>query len=325
MAFYGSRAVVSAVELDLFTRLADAPADAPALCADLGLHPRGAADFLDALVALDLLERDDDERYRPTPAAAEHLDSRRPGYVGGYARLAGTALYPLWGGLTEALRTGRPGVPEDAGFLQDYRDEDLADRFLSAMDAVNSEVAAAIVERVDWSAHRTFTDVGGARGNLAAALVRAHPHLTGVCADLPRVRPLFDRHMARTGTADRVAFHGGDVFAGPLPAADAVVLGHMLHYFDDERRRRLVEAAAAAVPEGGTVLVYDRMIDPGRRGPALSLLGSLNMLLTSSGGREYTVAECRAWLSGAGLRVVDVRPAGALDTLAVARRERGAR
>ncbi|MDA2812988.1 methyltransferase [Nocardiopsis sp. RSe5-2] len=318
MAFYGSRARMAAVELDLFTRVARGPATADELCADLGIHPRGGEDFLDALVALDLLEREDG-RYRCTPESAAHLDAAAPGYVGGYARLADAALYPLWGRLTEALRTGRPQVPEDPAFLQGYRDPDLADRFMGAMDAVNAEAARAIAAGLDWSGVEVVADFGGARGNLAAGLVRAHPHLKAVCVDLPETAPLFERHMDRLGTTGQVAFHAADLLADPLPRADAVVLGHMLHYFGDGDRTELLRRAAGAVGPSGAVLVYDRMIGGDRRGPALSLLGSLNMLLSSDGGREYTVDECRGWMEEAGLRVERVGPAGPLDTLVVAR------
>ncbi|MFE2108315.1 methyltransferase [Kitasatospora sp. NPDC059463] len=319
MAFYGSRAVISAVELDLFTVLADGPLTGPDLCRSVDLHPRAAADFLDALVALGLLEREQ-ETYRNSPEAARFLDRRKPGYVGGYARLADANLLPLWSRLTEALRTGEPQVPTDTGFFDRYSDKEAARGFLGAMDAVNSGVALRLAEAFDWSRHSSFTDLGGARGNLAATLLREHPHLDAVCFDLPEMEPFFDEHLdalGARGTPARVRFRAGDFFSTPLPESEVFVVGHILHFLGLEQRLELLARIRRALRPGGAVLVYDRMIDDDRRGPALSLLGSLNMLLTSTGGREYTPAECRQWLLDAGFESLRTVALGGPDTLVV--------
>ncbi|MFE2728949.1 methyltransferase [Kitasatospora sp. NPDC059327] len=321
MAFYGSRVLISAVELDLFTVLADGSLTGPELCRSVGLHPRGASDFLDSLVALGLLERDQEqETYRNSPAAARYLDRRKPGYVGGYAGLADARLMPLWSHLTEALRTGEPQVPAHTGFFDGYSDKEAARSFLGAMDAVNSGVAVRLAKAFDWSRYTSLVDLGGARGNLATTLLREHPHLRAVCFDLPEMKPFFNEHLETleaSGTSARVRFEAGDFFTTPLPEGDVFVVGHILHFLSLEQRRELLSRIRRALRPGGAVLVYDRMIDDDRRGPALSLLGSLNMLLTSSGGREYTPAECHQWLIDAGFESVRTMPLGQPDTLAV--------
>ncbi|VVJ17769.1 TcmO [Amycolatopsis camponoti] len=316
MAFYGSRAVISAVELDLFTTLSGTSMTGTELSGRAGLHPRGAADFLDALVSLGLLERTGD-RYANTPDAERHLVAGKPGYVGGYARMAGGMLFPVWGKLTEALRTGRAQVPSDRGIFDGYRDDDATRGFLGAMDAVNGGVGAALAAVFDWSRYSSVVDLGGARGNLAATLVREHPHLDATCFDLPPVERFFDEHTAELGLAGRIRFAAGDFFADPLPVADVFVAGHILHYFDLSGRRTLLARVHESVKPGGAVLVYDRMIDAGRRGRPLSLLGSLNMLLTSPGGAEYTPDEARKWLTEAGFGTVEVARVGSLDTLVI--------
>jgi hypothetical protein len=322
MAFYGSRALVSAVELDLFTTLADGPMDSAAICERAGIHARAARDFLDALVSLGLLERDG-ERYRNTASAAEYLDRRRPTYIGGYAQMAGHLLMPVWGKLTEAIRTGEPQVPTGGGFFDGYRHEDEVRSFLGAMDAINGGVGADVAREFDWTACTSFVDLGGARGNLAARLVTEHPHLSGVCFDLPQIEPFFREHAEKLGVAGRIEFTSGDFFVDALPTADAFVLGHILHYYDQQQREALLKKVFDATNPGGAVLVYDRMVDDDRLGSPLSLLGSLNMLLTSDGGREYTPTECRQWLAAAGFQAAGGTRVGETDTLVIGRKTTG--
>lgn len=317
MAFYGSQALIAAVELDVFSQLSGEPVDVTEAQQRIGLHPRGAKDFLDALVALGLLDRTA-AGYRTSRSADTYLDRTKPTYVGGYAMMAKHYLMPVWRNLGTALRTGEPQVPTEGGFFDGYQDMDAARTFFSAMDAVNGKVGADLTDAVDWANYGSFVDVGGARGNLAAMLTDRHPKLTATVFDMPHLRPFFDEHMAALGTADQIEFRDGDFFADPLPTADVHILGHVLHYFGDEQRRRVLEAVYAAVNPGGGVAVYDRMIDEERRNRALSLLGSLNMLLTSPGGREYTPSECHTWLKEVGFEVRETRPIGGTDVLVFA-------
>ncbi|MFE8993829.1 methyltransferase [Streptomyces collinus] len=322
MAFYGSRALISAVELDLFTLLAGKPLPFEELCDRAGIHPRGARDFLDALVALGLLDREGEEIYRNSPVADRYLDRRKPGYVGGYTRLADTKLFPVWARLTDALRTGEKQVPSQGGFFGGYADPEAARGFLGAMDAVNGGVGHSLASALDWTEYSSFVDLGGARGNLAANLHGAHPHLQATCFDLPEMEPFFQEHMKSLETTDHVRFVGGDFFTDALPRADVFIVGHILHYFGLRQREALVARIHQALAPGGVVLVYDRMIDDDRRNAALSLLGSLNMLLTSDEGREYTPAECVRWLSGAGFTDIRTTAVSGPDTLAIGRKPR---
>ncbi len=189
---------------------------------------------------------------------------------------------------------------------------------MAAMDAVNSRVGVALADALDWSTASSFVDVGGARGNLAAVLVQVHPHLTGICFDLPPVRSLFDEHIATLGLTESVSFHGGNFRQDPLPSADVFIFGHVLHGTNDEDNRTLLGKAYRALPAGGRVAIYDRMINDDCRGPALSLLGNLNMLLTTPGGSEYTPSECRALLEAAGFTDFTARSIADTETLVIA-------
>src|SRR3954465_11983999 len=105
LGFWGSKTLLSAVELGLFTLLEQSPLDEAAIRAKLGLHARSSRDFLDALVALGFLERKNGV-YANTPETATFLDRSKPSYVGGILEMAGARLYPFWGSLTAALKSG---------------------------------------------------------------------------------------------------------------------------------------------------------------------------------------------------------------------------
>ncbi|QPP08949.1 methyltransferase [Streptomyces bathyalis] len=317
MAFYSSQALISAVELDVFTKLADKPLPLEEARQALGIHSRGARDFLDALVALELLDRDE-SGYRSSAVARQYLDRREPTFVGGYAMMAKHYLMPVWGKLTDGLRTGEPQVPTGGGFFDGYQDSNAARPFLGAMDAVNGQVGRELTELVDWDRYSSFVDVGGARGNLAATLVQRHPGLSGTVFDLPQIEPYFKEHIEALGLLDRIGYVVGDFFEEPLPKADVHILGHILHYYGEEQRRHILASVHEAVPAGGGIVIYDRLIDSDRRERPLSLLGSLNMLLTSDGGREYTLSECHEWLADAGFEVRMSQPVGGTDVLVFA-------
>ena len=201
-AFCHARLLHAASELDVFGRLdRSGPATAAQLRERLGLHERGTRDFLDALAALGLLHRGgraDDIRYGLTEAARQHLVPGRPTYLGGFLNRSGRVLYPAWASLTEALRTGEPQVPSaaDGEFERMLSRPQGRAQYLRMMDSVSTPLARLLAEAVDWASFRELVDVGGARGNLAAHLVRAHPHLSATVFDLPVMATACTEHMA---------------------------------------------------------------------------------------------------------------------------------
>jgi SAM-dependent methyltransferase len=318
-AFRSAKVLLGAVELGLFTVLADRPLTEPEIRDRLGLHPRGSRDFLHALVRLGLLESDG-ERYGNGDAADRHLVRGRPGYVGGFLQRADRVLYPAWGNFIVSLRTGESqieGRGDDNMFARLYRRPDQITDFLAMMDALTGTVGPELSRRFDWSRYGSVLDVGGGRGNLAAVLVRDHPHLRACVFDLPPVEPVFSAHMADLGTEGRVHFRGGDFFADPLPPADVLILGHVLEDWTPERRRLLVRKAFEAVDPGGALLIYDPMLD-GLRSPLPNLLTSLTMLVVTHGGSEYSIDDCRGWLREAGFAEPSVATLETNDTLVVA-------
>jgi 8-O-methyltransferase len=316
--FWRARVLFSAIDLGLFTLLGSGAAVQENICAELGLHQDAAQDFLDALVALNLLHREEG-RYENTPAASRYLVETGETYIGGFFKFMSYSLYPAWSRLTELLRTGMRQEGVDS-FSDWYRDLDQVRGFMEAMDSVSAPVTQALTTRFDWSDVRTFVDLGGARGNLTGKLTLNHTHLRGICFDLPALEPLFDEHMGKLGVSDEVVFHGGDFRTDPIPEADVLIFGHVLHDWDLETRALLASRAFEAVKPGGALLIYEELLDDDRRGPARSLLMSLNMKLVRNGGSEYTAEESRSLLLEAGFTSVSVEPLTTTERLVVARK-----
>lgn len=305
-SFMRANLLMSALELGVFEELGTQPGTAEQLTRRLGLHERGARDFLDALTALGLLERDGGV-YRNGPAAGRHLVPGKQGFVGGFLAMTTQFTGAGWDRLTTTLRTGRP-YGQDGGavpFDQVFRDPDRLRQFLSAMDSLNGAIGPALARRYDWSRHSTFVDIGGARGNLACTLLTAHPHLTGGVFDRPVMAPYLEELAKERGVRERITFHGGDFDVDEIPAADLVLFGNVLHDCPVGTRQRLIAQAAGKIPPGGAVLVYDPMIDDDRR-IVDNLLLSLIMMVQSPAGNEYTSTDCRGWMTAAGLEVEEV-------------------
>ena len=311
MAFFASKTLLSAIEVELFTELSRGPESLAALSERLRLHPRSARDFLDALVAIGFLERKGD-RYGNTPETDLFLDKKKPSYVGGILEMANNRLYPFWGHLTEGLRTGLPQNELKTGgpglFEVLYADPARLKEFLAAMSGASRGANITIARTFPWKDYRTFVDVGTAQGDLAVQVALANPHLNGVGFDLAEVAPIFEEYAAKAGVADRIKFVAGSFFEQDLPKADVVLMGHILHDWDLPTKKMLIQKAFDALPAGGSFVVYESLIDDDRSKNAYGLLMSLNMLIETPGGFDYTGADCQGWLKEAGFKKTRVEP-----------------
>lgn len=319
LAFWASKALLSAVELGLFTELAKSPKTAAAIRDTFGLHPRGLRDFLDSLVALGVLSRNGDT-YANSAEANEFLDHSKPTYVGGLLEMAGTRLYPAWNHLTTALKTGQPqnDVKNGTDLFRDlYAQPARLKQFLSAMSGLSLGVAKALGTVFPWAKYRTFADVGGAQGCVPVQLALAHRHLHGGNFDLPQVRPVFEEYVQAHGLQDRLRFLSGNFFEDPLPQVEVLIMGHILHDWSLKEKRALVAKAYAALPPGGALIVYDAMIDDDRRNNDFGLLMSLNMLIETKAGFDYTGAECIGWMREAGFKETRVEQICGPDSMVV--------
>jgi predicted O-methyltransferase YrrM len=315
MGFFASKSVLSAVELELFTHLGDQALTGEEIGARLALHPRAIPDFPDTLLALGFLERDDgggERRYRNTPDTAAFLDERSPTYIGGILEMANARLYGFWGDLTEALRTGRPQNEVKhtgtAMFEELYSDPARLEQFMGAMAGISAGNFHALAETFDFSKYNTVCDVGGATGQLSMILAARHPHLRCISYDLPPVAPIAAKAITAAGLSDRVSVASGDFFAEPLPQADVITMGLILHDWNLEGKQHLIGAAYDALPEGGAFIVVENLIDDARRENAFGLMMSLNMLIEFGDAFDYTGADFAGWCKEAGFRDVEIVP-----------------
>jgi hypothetical protein len=301
--FWASKVLLSAVELGVFGVLAQQPLDATALRRRIGIHDRAARDFFDALVAQDLLRRDDAGLYSNGPEVARFLDPAQPDYIGGIIEMFNARLFGFWNFLTEALRTGEPQNEAKSGgdlFGSLYADPAKLGGFLRAMTGQSIPVADALVEAYPWRDVHSIADIGSAQGCVPVRLARAYPHLKAVGFDLPEVEPFFSRFVAAHDLSERVHFSPGDFFRDALPAADVLIMGMILHDWDLSTKRMLIGKAHAALPPGGALIVHEMLIDDERRVHLPGLLMSLNMLIETRGGFDFTGADCIGWVRDAG-------------------------
>jgi hypothetical protein len=302
LGFWASKALLSAVELGVFTELAAKPATADELSTRLGLTPRSNRDFLDALVALGMLERSEG-RYSNTVDTDFFLDRNKPSYAGGLLEMANARLYPFWGSLTEGLQSGHLQNEAKTGgdfFAALYADDARLRQFAHAMTGISMGPAVAIAEQFPWKDYGTFVDVGTAEGNLPVQVALRHAHLSGIGTDLSELRPAFDDFVATANLSNRLRFQANDFMSEQLPQADVIVMGHILHDWGLDEKRMLLRKAYDALPKGGAIIIYDSVIDDDRRQNAFGLLMSLNMLIETPNGFDYTGADCRGWLEDAG-------------------------
>ena len=303
MGFWASKVLLSAVEMEVFTELAKHPEDLAAIEARLGLHSRAARDFLDALVALGFLQREDGI-YRNAPDTDFFLDKNKPSYIGGILEMANHRLYGYWNHLTEALRNGEPQNELKGGgdslFGTLYADPARLKEFLSAMTGVSHGANREIAQKFPWRDYQRFVDAGTAQGDLAVQVALAHSHLAGAGFDLPEVEPIFAEYATQNGVSDRLRFIGGDFFKEPLPQTEVVMYGHILHDWNLQEKLLLLKRAYDALPQGGAVIVYEAIIDDDRSSNAFGLMLSLNMLIETPGGFDYTGADCTAWMKEVG-------------------------
>lgn len=324
-AFWGSKVLLTAVELGLFTTLGDKSLNARELGDALGLHPRGTYDFFDALVALKFLERDGDGaegRYKNTPETGAFLNKASPAYIGGMPEMLNSRLFGFWNHLGTALRTGQPqnevrihGKPI---FEQLYADQAALGEFLEAMSGVQAGNFMQLAEKFDFSRYKTVSDVGGALGLLSRIVAQRHPHLSFSTFDLPPVAPHAQKQIDAAGMGGRITVMAGDFLKDDLPKADVITMGNVLHDWNLEKKKMLIGKAHAALPEGGAFIAVENLIDDARRENAFGLLMSLNMLIETGDGFDYSGADFRQWCGEAGFRRCEIIPLGGPASAAVA-------
>jgi len=311
--FWNSKVLLTAVDFGVFTKLAGRRLAGRELGAELQLHPRAIADFFDALVAMGFLDREGDDseaKYFNTPEGSLFLDEASPQYIGGILVMLNARLFKFWNDLPEALRTGQPQNEIKHGqkgmFEVLYSDLPRLEQFMNAMSGLSRINFEALADKFDVSNYETLCDVGGATGLLSIEVAKKHAHLKCISFDLPAVEPIARRHIAATGLESRVATAAGDFFEDPLPKADVITMGMILHDWNLEKKMLLIRSAFDALPPGGALVSIEALIDDARRENVQGLLMSLNMLIEFGDSFDYSGADFRNWCSEVGFKRFEV-------------------
>lgn len=311
--FWESKVLLTAVELELFTKLGDQSMTGESLGGMLDLHPRGIWDFFDALVALGFLNRDGSgptALYSNTEETSLFLDKNKPSYVGGILEMANDRLYRFWNDLGVALKTGKPQNEikhsQKPMFEMLYEDLPRLEQFMGAMRGLSIGNFQAFAQKFDFSNYESLCDVGGATGLLSSIVAGQHPHMKCTSFDLPVVEPIARKWIAKAGLSDRINVVSGDFLKDALPKADIITMGNILHDWNLEKKKHLICQAYEALSENGVFVVIENIIDDDRRINAFGLMMSLHMLIEFGDAFDFTGADFWEWCQEAGFKRYEV-------------------
>jgi len=323
---YGvSRALLSAVGLGLYTRLAKRPMTLEEIMSEYGFLRRPAMDFLDLLVSVNLLGREGDgqgARYHNTEETAVFLDRSKPTYIGGIIEIWDKRNYRYWADITEGFKTGKPqNETKEAGtpfFETMYADPAKLEAFMNAMNGSSIRNFETFARVFPFERYQTMTDIGGADALLSRLVAAAQPHMRCTSFDLPVVTEIATRKIAAAGLADRIKAVAGDFFADPLPRADVITMGMILHDWNLERKKLLIKNAYDALQDGGVFVAIEALIDDARRTNTFGLFMSLTMLMEFGDAFDFTGAEFTEWCREAGFSRFEIIPLEGPSSAAIA-------
>jgi len=319
-AFRRSKAMFTAVSLGIFDHLHEAPATAAQLAATIHANPDALERLLDANAALGFLRKTGGV-YANEPIAETYLINSSPHTLRGYIRYSDEALYPAWSHLDDAVREGTHrwtqtfGLQGDEIFSHFFRTEEAMRDFLRGMHGFGLPTSSKVVAAFDLSRFRRLVDLGSATGHLVIAACERYPGLQGTVFDLPRAAAIAREFAAQSPARDRIEVVAGDFFADPLPPADLYSLGQILHDWNEPKIHRLLRKIFDSLPEGGALLIAEKLLNEDGVGPVTANMQSLNMLIVTE-GKERSLDGYRHLLQEAGFtRVSGVRTGAYLDAV----------
>lgn len=294
--YWKTCALHAAVQLDVFTVMEDQRFSAEAVAGKLQADPRALAMLLNALTAMNLLEKSGDF-YANTPEARTFLSKSSPGYIG-YIIKHHHHLVASWSQLDQAVQTGGP-VRTPAW----HSNDDARESFLMGMFNMAMTLAPRIVPEIDLSSRRSFLDMGGGPGTYAIQFCLKHSELRAVVFDLPTTRPFAETTIGKFGLSDRIRFQAGSYLEDPVEGRyDVAWLSHILHGEGPEDCQRIIQKAVSALSPGGLILIHEFILNNEMSGPLFPALFSLNMLLGTSSGQAYSEQQLSDMLAKAGVR-----------------------
>ena len=315
LGFWPSKVLLTATKLGLFTLLADGGLSGSEIRSKLGLHERSLYDFLDTLVALGFLTREgikETSIYHNSPETDLFLDKKKPSYMGGILEMCNNRIYRFWGDLEEGLKTGKPQNEVKTGekpvFEMLYSDPAKMREFIMAMAGIQMGNFIKFAKEFDFSKYTTHCDVGGSGGHLSIQVALNNPHMKCTSFDLPVVSEVAREVVGGLGLSDRVTVADGDFFTGTLPNADVITMGNILHDWGESDKKMLMKKAFDALPEGGSFVVIENIIDDDRSKNAFGLMMSLNMLMETEQGYDFSGADFTAMAKETGFKETRVMP-----------------
>ncbi|MGA5822015.1 methyltransferase [Kitasatospora sp. NPDC094028] len=328
-AFWQFKTLAAAVEVGLFTELADGRAlTQEELASRLDIRERPADMFLAALTSLGLLTKDDG-RFHNSPLAEEFLVEGRPRYFGGLVSYCDQREYPAWHRIVEALRTDKPLTwdPDTRESLFGSDDPVMTKLFWEAMHSLSMSTARALGEAYDFSTHRRLLDVGGGSGAFPIVLCQRYPQLAATVVELDHVCAVVEQKARNAGVGQAVRAEAGDFLSdAALPTGhDVILLSNVLHDWNETTGRKLIGKCYDALEDGGAIILCELMLDPDHTGPAPAALMGLNMIVSTEGGQSYSAPELTRWLTDAGFedpRTISFETTGANGAV-VARKHPG--
>mgnify|MGYP000848081365 FL=1 len=315
MSFWASKTLLTAVNLELFTHLANGELSGKEIQDKLGLNDRSLFDFLDTLVALGFLSRTglkDNALYINSNDSDLFLDKNKPSYIGGILEMSNNRLYPFWNDLEEALKTGKPQNETKNGgkplFEAIYANEDRLREFIHGMGGVQAGNFMKLAHDFDFSKYNTLCDVGGSGANLSIHIAKNNSHIKCISFDLPPVGPIAKENIEALGLNDRIEVSSGDFFIDELPRADVITMGNILHDWGTEGKLILIKKAYDALPKGGALIVIENIIDDERNKNAFGLMMSLNMAIETDQGFDFTATDFNQWAKEVGFSHTSLMP-----------------
>lgn len=309
--FWASKILLSAVKFQLFTTLAERKTmTASDIKSHLGFKctDRNVFDYLDTLTALGFLNREgilETAAYSNSINTDFFLDKKKPTYIGGMLEMLNNRLYGFWGTLEEGLLTGKQQNEAKKGenlFEKLYEEPARLKEFMHAMSGIQMGSFMALAQKFNFSNYKTLVDVGGASGLLSVVVAKHHPHMSCVSWDLPAVAPIANDTIQQHQLQDRVTTAIGDFFTNDFPKADMITMGNILHDWDEKIKQMLIKKAYDALPDGGAFVVIEGIIDDERNKNAFGLMMSINMLIETATGFDYTFADFNKWTKATGFK-----------------------
>ena len=298
-----------AARLGLADLLASGPRSSAELANSLGAHAASLHRVLRGLVTLGVCSEERDGRFG-LAALGAWLRADTPGSLRGHALLCGEESVGAWGDLLHSVMTGETAFNHVFGMSQwEHRGQhpELSEYFNAEQERGTARAAAAIVAAYDFSPFRTIADVGGGRGTLLAAILKACPAAAGILFDQPHVVAGAGPYLEAAGVAARCQVVGGSFFDRVPAGADVLVLKSIIHDWDDEHALVILRNCRVALGERGTLLVVERLMPTRAEDEPAAVLTDLHMLAVT-GGRERSEAEYRTLFEGAGLTVTRILP-----------------